>query len=1017
MNKKFSTLLVSALLAGAVGANAQTTPVTSITKGNVYYLVASGTTFTGVKADGSTLATNIASTALSTREQWQVTAEINLNGTKNYVLTNVETGKVLSYTGAGTLTLGGDNKYASLTDASIGQITYGSSNVYLKEIDPIPSNLVALNNNQGWRKGFGLQVATADHEDVLAVESNVFTGNTIVAYSATALNEIPSTRVNPTATGDPVNKLQKGLNLNNHFVLKVSGDWKGEDLFDYKYVNGTQKWVLNADVLAKFRASQFIVLDKDVYSTFATNVDGQNTKGYKFTTVYGAQLVAKYADANWEGNNWDATVETSVSHHIMDMVFDIKQDPTVPACANDVLISLPQTWVWYYDTTAKKYTYKLAQDATTGTNIPAYVSIFNFEGKQYLASSNVEKEAIDSHITLKDNMLVAKKGFVGTIVNLETSNGLSWLAGTTGVNDVISSTYVDKNVPEGQWIVEGKDFKAGVFSFKNREAGTYLFSNYTLYKTSTANVYEAVTSAGDAKVDLVITAAPARADRFDNYANLDEKNFADEVYNIAVSTELFKNVYLAETGLAKTVELTSNEEEAGAWKLSKWTSNKSYEAGIEKADTLFVINNIDYWNPSKKGGANWDTYADTLAMFAYTIQNEAGNYLAYNEVKDAYEVQSEADLKGDAAKFDARKHAPKFIMKEKFGQVNLLDLQNVNFYTKNNAINLNTATDKLYGAFSYNKVSEIGDIYKTVDNDLFTVEIVAAPEYRRLAEDQEMSNIIIFKDENANDVLFEKGDFLGMEHVADYDMAAALFADTAYVRYETRKPQYLLAVRPTQVIDKEECEIEGHPHSQCDTVYGDFLVNLVDTAKAYAAQANKLPNPYIWEGGYKLAFVSGKHTADKLIIDAAKPAAKDTIDLSKNVNKVGTYAFRYVDRASESFIIETSLDGSATPGYIKWLNGTPVVIADATKAEVFNLTATEEEATANEAVEASEVSVVAVNGAIIVKGAAGKVVTVANILGQTIANQVAASDNITIAAPAGIAVVTVDGEATKVVVK
>ena len=51
------------------------------------------------------------------------------------------------------------------------------------------------------------------------------------------------------------------------------------------------------------------------------------------------------------------------------------------------------------------------------------------------------------------------------------------------------------------------------------------------------------------------------------------------------------------------------------------------------------------------------------------------------------------------------------------------------------------------------------------------------------------------------------------------------------------------------------------------------------------------------------------------------------------------------------------------------------------------------------------------------KGAAGKVVTVANILGQTIANQVAASDNVAIAVPAGIAVVTVDGEATKVVVK
>ena len=74
-------------------------------------------------------------------------------------------------------------------------------------------------------------------------------------------------------------------------------------------------------------------------------------------------------------------------------------------------------------------------------------------------------------------------------------------------------------------------------------------------------------------------------------------------------------------------------------------------------------------------------------------------------------------------------------------------------------------------------------------------------------------------------------------------------------------------------------------------------------------------------------------------------------------------------------------------------------------------------ATANEEVAAADVTVVAAQGAVIVKGAAGKVITVANVLGQTIANQVAASDNVTIAAPAGIVVVSVDGEATKVVVK
>ena len=73
--------------------------------------------------------------------------------------------------------------------------------------------------------------------------------------------------------------------------------------------------------------------------------------------------------------------------------------------------------------------------------------------------------------------------------------------------------------------------------------------------------------------------------------------------------------------------------------------------------------------------------------------------------------------------------------------------------------------------------------------------------------------------------------------------------------------------------------------------------------------------------------------------------------------------------------------------------------------------------TANEAIEAAGVQVIGGQGVVTVQGAAGKVITVANILGQTIANQVATSDNVTIAAPAGVVVVAVEGEATKVVVK
>ena len=74
-------------------------------------------------------------------------------------------------------------------------------------------------------------------------------------------------------------------------------------------------------------------------------------------------------------------------------------------------------------------------------------------------------------------------------------------------------------------------------------------------------------------------------------------------------------------------------------------------------------------------------------------------------------------------------------------------------------------------------------------------------------------------------------------------------------------------------------------------------------------------------------------------------------------------------------------------------------------------------ATANEEITAGTVTVVATDGAVIVKGAEGKNVIVSTILGKVVANETINSDNETIAAPAGIVVVSVDGESFKVVVK
>ena len=61
--------------------------------------------------------------------------------------------------------------------------------------------------------------------------------------------------------------------------------------------------------------------------------------------------------------------------------------------------------------------------------------------------------------------------------------------------------------------------------------------------------------------------------------------------------------------------------------------------------------------------------------------------------------------------------------------------------------------------------------------------------------------------------------------------------------------------------------------------------------------------------------------------------------------------------------------------------------------------------------------VIAGNGTVEIQGAAGKNVVIANILGKVVASTTLTSDNQTINVPAGIVVVTVDGEAVKAVVR
>ena len=616
------------------------------------------------------------------------------------------------------------------------------------------------------------------------------------------------------------------------------------------------------------------------------------------------------------------------------------------------------------------------------------------------------------------------------------------------------------NKPEGQWAVtatngvkntatEKKD--AYAFTFTNRESQEVINVKdmYSLGNDKYAVSYTGRNPFGFSTVSrdtLVIT--PSAASELDNntvqmdgYANFKALDVQDNQYRLAVASTEETNFYVTENHSGKhLLGLTKELEGAATWKLVPLTEKATYGSfGTLKTptDSIYQITKVGYYDAKGR----YQTYNDTLAIISYALQNAANDeYLTYEnpQTLDILSMICDKDSKSYATSKDLGK-AYRFVLKEKQnGLYNLVGVsQNDN---KSFAMDLNK---KLYGATTTKQGAvEVEAAYEQVNsNDLFDLQLVAAPEYRL----KNMGDTIrIFRQENEYDQMYENGEFLNLGNKAQLkDMAPALYVDTAYVnRGHNSRYQYLLVVNP-KYVPEQECTIPGHPAVHPDTTYGRFLVNLVDTAYIAYTKGAIHTNKYInvgeaGENFAKLGFVYGFRTGDKLYITDKnyKKSGKtsDVIDLSTSAFNTAKFAFQYINpinhESDGSFKIQTGYydydayvaNGKrpdvSSNGYLKNINGVVVVAKGYEAGDKFDLAAEHSNPVANEGINASEVSVIATEGAVIIKGAEGKKVTISNVLGQTIANTVVASSEATISAPQGVVVVAVEGEAAvKAIVK
>ena len=315
--------------------------------------------------------------------------------------------------------------------------------------------------------------------------------------------------------------------------------------------------------------------------------------------------------------------------------------------------------------------------------------------------------------------------------------------------------------------------------------------------------------------------------------------------------------------------------------------------------------------------------------------------------------------------------------------------------------------------------------------------------------------------------------FLGVNNAYQFEETATrsytMYVDTAYVRNNTRMPQYLIAVKP-EIVEGDTiwCNATSahHHDTLADSLACDHTVITAGFTRAmylFNAQDSIDAANYDYQGkaaygaqGYtRLAFKDAVHAGDTLYIlnpgvTTEQLIATDLKDgdlfserifLGNNMHKNVVFQFRLIDSDNNRFLIESEAEQNGAAvlnkdlknvsiapmagGWVKVQNGVPVIARDLTfneassQADVFDVNdEIKYDATANDEIAVEGVSVVAGNGQVTIMGAAGKNVTITNILGKVIASQVIASDNATIAVPAGIVAVAVEGEAAvKAIVK
>ena len=625
-----------------------------------------------------------------------------------------------------------------------------------------------------------------------------------------------------------------------------------------------------------------------------------------------------------------------------------------------------------------------------------------------------------------------------------------------GFIDFVAPSKTDIEMPEGQFAIE---YENGNYTLRNRENHqTYTLRGSDLYKTSEENVFAYRNNVYNLMDTLKITPVTKFSSE-DGFRRIPVADLNANTYSVALNT-LAGPLYIIENHNDKH-RIGLDEESATAWRIEQPTVKVLDVTGDfdhYAADTVSVYTPIKYWadndwrttqNYNPKG--KYYVPNAELLIPTYILKNTATD--EYFNGKDGSEEAGNAYYVCNEDEKTATRLALKLVGDSTISLIPVYNYSQVATYKEGDYTNV-MFRDWVAGAevyeSSYNDYASESNMilstykviggttadkgvlkdvtrYEATSNDLFILEDTGARTYKLLNQDDKIAISLM---ENNDEVIYEDGEFANIDNRLAYEgLNPTLYVDTAYInRPGNYRYEYLLSVRPLRVDSIESCNNPNHEHPRTTFTEGDFLVVMRDSMDANKDVHN---NIYAYNEQPRLAFVSAKHQNDTLYYTDAAGKVIDKVEVGNAKYNFAKFAFKMIDETNNEFVIETAygytptkvvndevVEYEITKGYLRWDNSFLVVTPNLDDAEHFTMEASELAPTANEEISANAaVSVVATDGAVIVKGAEGKNVIVSTILGKVVANEVLNSDNETIAAPAGIVVVSVDGESFKVAVK